>query len=62
MGGALIAGAIAENDDHWQLFESWHPGFIDRTVGGRNFIGRGATQLVYWGMQARDRYEERQAE
>jgi len=61
MGGGLIAGAIAENDDSWRLFEAWHPGFIDRTIGGRNLIGRTAAQLVYWGMQARDRLEERRA-
>ncbi len=61
MGGGLIAGAIAGNDDHWRLFEPWHPGFIDRTIGGRNLIGRAATQSVYWGMQVRDRFDERRA-
>ena len=61
MGGGLIAGAIAGNDDSWRLFEPWHPGFIDRTIGGRNLIGRTAAQLVYWGMQMRDRFEERRA-
>jgi gamma-glutamylputrescine oxidase len=61
MGGNLIANAIAGNDDSWRLFEPWHPGFIDRTIGGRNLIGRTAAQLVYWGMQLRDRFEERRA-
>jgi glycine/D-amino acid oxidase-like deaminating enzyme len=62
MGGGLIAGAIVGNDDSWRLFEPWHPGFIDRTIGGRNLIGQTAAQLVYWGMQARDRFEERRTE
>jgi glycine/D-amino acid oxidase-like deaminating enzyme len=61
MGGGLIAGAIADNDDSWRLFEPWHPGFVDRTIGGRNLVGRTAAQLVYWAMQARDRLEERRA-
>jgi glycine/D-amino acid oxidase-like deaminating enzyme len=61
MGGGLIADAIAGANDAWRLFETWHPGFIDRTIGGRNLIGRTAAQLVYWGMQARDRLDERGA-
>ena len=61
IGGRLIADAIAGIHDSWRLFEPWHPGFIDRTIGGRNLIGRTAAQLVYWGMQVRDRYEERRA-
>ncbi len=58
MGGSLIADAIARNDDCWRLFEPWHPGLIDRTIGGRNVLGRAATQLVYWSLQMRDRREE----
>ena len=61
MGGGLIAGAIAGNDDQWRLFEIWQPGLIDRAVGGRNLIGRSAAQSVYWGMQVRDRIDERRA-
>jgi glycine/D-amino acid oxidase-like deaminating enzyme len=61
IGGRLIADAIAGTNDAWRLFEPWHPGVFDRTIGGRNLIGRTATQLVYWGMQLRDRLEERRA-
>lgn len=61
MGGGLIASAIAENGDQWRLFEPWHPGFIERAIGGRNFLGRAATQFLYWSMQIRDRLEERRA-
>lgn len=52
-GGIVAASAIAHGDDRWRLFQA----FDARWAGGP--AGRAATQLVYWGMQLRDRYEER---
>ncbi|MCZ6862909.1 MAG: FAD-binding oxidoreductase [Alphaproteobacteria bacterium] len=52
-GGLLIAGAIAEGDERWRLFAP----FGARWAGGP--LGRLATQLEYWRMQALDRWQER---
>ncbi len=52
-GGILIAGAIAEGDERWRLFEP----FGARWAGGA--LGRLAVQLEYWRMQALDRWQER---
>ncbi|WP_026379638.1 NAD(P)/FAD-dependent oxidoreductase [Afifella pfennigii] len=61
MGGSLIAAAIAAGDDTFRLFEPYLPAFLDRTIGGRNFLGRAATQLLYWRMQRQDRRREQEA-
>lgn len=55
MAGDLIAGAIAEGDDRYKLFERFGPAW----AGGP--IGRAATQFAYWSYQARDWLEERRA-
>ena len=59
MAAELVASGISSGDDQWQIFKPYHPGIVDRVVGGSSPLGRIATQLVYWGMQARDRWEER---
>ncbi|HEV2000461.1 MAG TPA: FAD-dependent oxidoreductase, partial [Xanthobacteraceae bacterium] len=56
MAGDLIASAIAENDDRWRLFVPF--GLV--TVGG--VIGKAMVQLVYWGAELRDQYQERTME
>ena len=56
MAGDLIASAIAENDDRWRLFVPF--GLV--TVGG--VIGKAMVQLVYWGAELRDQYDERTME
>ena len=55
MAGHLIAGAIAEGDDRYRLFERFGPTW----AGG--VAGRAATQIAYWSYQARDWLEERRA-
>ena len=54
-GGVLVATAITSGDDRWRQFEPFAPRF----AGGP--VGRMGTQLLYWGMQLRDRREERAA-
>src|ERR1700730_740375 len=56
MAGDLIASAIAENDDRWRLFVPF--GLV--TAGG--IIGKAMVQLVYWGAELRDQYDERTME
>ena len=56
MAGDLIASAIAENDDRWRLFVPF--GLV--TAGG--VIGKAMVQLVYWGAELRDQYDERTME
>src|SRR6202049_2513105 len=56
MARDLIASAIAENDDRWRLFVSF--GLV--TAGG--IIGKAMVQLVYWGAELRDQYDERTME
>ena len=53
MAGILIASAIAENDERWRDFAVYQP----RWAGG--MLGRLGVQLSYWGMQVRDRFDER---
>ncbi|MGI9415640.1 MAG: NAD(P)/FAD-dependent oxidoreductase, partial [Hyphomicrobiales bacterium] len=55
MAGRLIAGAIAEGDDRYRLFERFGP----KWAGGA--AGRAATQVAYWSYQARDWLDERKA-
>jgi glycine/D-amino acid oxidase-like deaminating enzyme len=55
IAGELIARAIAEKDDTWRLFQPFGP----RWAGGP--LGRVATQLEYWRLQALDRWDERRA-
>lgn len=53
IAGRLIAGAIAEGDDRYRLFEP----FGMPWAGGA--VGRAGTQAVYWYYQWRDRMDER---
>lgn len=48
MGGELIAGAIAEDDETWRLFEAFPLGY----AGGP--LKPAIAQLAYWWMQLRD--------
>ncbi|MHA1536540.1 MAG: NAD(P)/FAD-dependent oxidoreductase [Alphaproteobacteria bacterium] len=52
-GGLLIAGAIAGGDERWRLLAPFGP----RWAGGA--LGRLASQLEYWRLQAIDRWQER---
>jgi gamma-glutamylputrescine oxidase len=52
MAGDLIATGIADNDERWRQFIPF--GLV--WAGGA--WGRRTTQLVYWGMQIRDKIEE----
>lgn len=52
IAGRLIAGAIAQGDDRYRLFEP----FGMPWAGGP--VGRAATQAVYWYYQWRDRRDE----
>jgi glycine/D-amino acid oxidase-like deaminating enzyme len=61
MAAQLISDAITQADDQWTLFKQFHPGTIDRMAGGNSPVGRVATQAVYWGMRARDWWDERAA-
>ncbi len=62
MAAQLVADAIVHGDEQWTLFKRFHPGTIDRMAGGNSPVGRVATQAAYWSMQARDWWEERQAQ
>lgn len=53
MGGILMARAIAQKDDEHRRFLPFAPDW----AGGP--FGRMAVQLGYWGMQAKDRLDER---
>lgn len=55
IAGRLIASGIAGHCDRYRLFEP----FGTNWAGGA--VGRGATQVVYWYYQMRDRLEERRA-
>ena len=55
MAGEIIGAAIAEGDERIALFAAFGPGW----AGG--LAGRAAVQLKYWGMQLRDRFDERHA-
>lgn len=61
MAAELVASAITERDERWKLFKVYHPGAIDRLAGGSSPLGRVATQVAYWSMQARDWWDERKA-
>jgi len=47
-----IAAGITGEDDRWKLFAPWG------TPWAGGFVGRAATQLVYWKMQLADRIDE----
>lgn len=55
MGGMLLARAIAAKDDEYRRFAPFTPEW----AGGP--FGRAAVQLGYWGMQIRDRIDERRS-
>ncbi len=55
MAGCLIAGAIADQDEKYRMFEDFRPSW----AGG--IFGRIAVQLTYWFMRYRDRRDERAA-
>ena len=52
MAGELISTAIIDHDERWRQFIPF--GLV--WAGGA--IGRRTTQVVYWGMQARDKIDE----
>lgn len=52
MAGLLLARAVAAKDDEYRRFSPFAP----QWAGGP--LGRVAVQVGYWGMQAKDRYEE----
>ena len=58
IGGLLVADAIRCGDERWKAFRPFHPGLLDRLIGGPGPLGQAVTQLSYWGMQARDRLDE----
>ncbi|MEZ5923650.1 MAG: FAD-binding oxidoreductase [Hyphomicrobiaceae bacterium] len=53
MAGRLVARAITRRDDRFRLFTDFGP----RWLGGP--LGQAGVQLSYWGMQVRDRLDER---
>jgi glycine/D-amino acid oxidase-like deaminating enzyme len=55
MGGILLARAIADKDDEFRRFAPYAP----QWAGGP--LGRVAVQLGYWGMQVKDRIDERRS-
>lgn len=55
MGAGIVADALTTGDDTWRLFEP----FKVRWGGGA--IGRAGTQMIYWGMQFKDRWQESRA-
>ena len=52
-GADAVAAGIAREDDRWRLFEPFGTGW----AGGP--LGRAATQLVYWHLQASDWWDEK---
>lgn len=56
MGACMVADALTHGDDRWRLFEP----FKVRWGGGA--IGRAGTQMVYWGMQLKDCWQESRAD
>ena len=52
-GADAIAAGIAHEDDRWRLFADFGTGW----AGGA--LGRAATQLVYWKLQASDWWDEK---
>jgi gamma-glutamylputrescine oxidase len=52
-GADVLAAAIAGEDDRYKLFEPFGTGW----AGGP--LGRVATQLVYWKLQASDWWDEK---
>jgi glycine/D-amino acid oxidase-like deaminating enzyme len=52
-GADAVAAGIAREDDRWRLFAPFGTGW----AGGA--LGRAATQLVYWQLQASDWWDER---
>ncbi len=55
-GGLAVARGLLTGDDGWRRFSPYGPAW------GGGPVGRVATQLAYWYMQARDVMEERRAE
>lgn len=55
MAGNIVAKAIADGDDSWQLFTPFELVW----AGGR--LGRAAMQVYYWWFSARERWAARQA-
>lgn len=55
MAGNIIAQAIVDGDDSWRLFSPFELVW----AGGR--LGRAAMQVLYWWLDARDRFLARQA-
>lgn len=53
MGADIVADALLQGDDRWRLFQP----FGARWGGGA--LGRAGTQMVYWGMQLKDRWQEK---
>lgn len=53
MAGLLIASAIAAGDARWRDFSAYRP----QWAGGP--LGKAGVQLSYWGMQIKDRIDER---
>ncbi|MGJ8531175.1 MAG: NAD(P)/FAD-dependent oxidoreductase [Alphaproteobacteria bacterium] len=53
MGAHIVADALLQGDDRWRMFQP----FGARWSGG--VFGRAGTQLVYWGMQLKDRWQEK---
>lgn len=52
MGAHMVADALVDGDDRWRQLAP----FKARWGGGP--FGRAATQMVYWGMQLKDRFQE----
>lgn len=53
MAGKLIASAIGSGDDQYKLFEPF------KAIWGGGVLGRSATQIAYWHMQLKDKWDER---
>lgn len=53
MGADMVADALLHGDDRWRMLEP----FKVRWGGGP--IGRIGTQMVYWGMQLKDSWQEK---
>ena len=52
-GADAVAAGITGEDDRWKLFGPFGTGW----AGGP--VGRVATQLIYWSLQARDWWDEK---